>query len=88
MRILIVDDSAKRRGLKPRVWSNCRPSPTLAIASATLLEQGSCRARLDQLANAISAAGLTSPALMIIGEVARAAETVLVTRAGRMSVAA
>ena len=63
-------------------------TPALAIASATLPAQRSCRARLDQLADAITAAGLTSPALMIIGEVARAAETRMVERARRMTVAA
>ena len=63
-------------------------TPALAIASATLPQQRSCRARLDQLADAITAAGLASPALMIIGEVARAAEAAVVARAHRMSVAA
>ena len=62
-------------------------TPAVAIASATLPEQRSCRARLDQLADAIAAAGLTSPALMIIGEVARAAEAGLVAQA-QLSVAA
>ena len=63
-------------------------TPAIAIASATLPQQHSCRARLDQLADAITAAGLASPALMIIGEVARAAESALVTQARRMLVAA
>lgn len=63
-------------------------TPALAIASATLPDQRSCRARLDQLAEAITTAGLASPALMIIGEVARAAEAGIVARARRISVAA
>lgn len=63
-------------------------TPALAIASATLPDQRSCRARLDQLADVINAAGLASPALMIIGEVARAAAAALVMQARRMSVAA
>ena len=63
-------------------------TPAIAIAQATLPEQRTCRARLDQLADVIAAAGLASPALMIIGEVARAAESALVAQARRMSVAA
>ena len=63
-------------------------TPALAIAQASLPDQLSCRARLDQLAAAIAAAGLASPALMIIGEVARAADAAQETQARRISVAA
>ena len=47
----------------------------LAIASATLPEQRVCHARLDALADSVTATGLASPALLIIGDVARAAAT-------------
>ena len=50
-------------------------TPALAIASATLPEQRVCHARLDALADSVTATGLASPALLIIGDVARAAAT-------------
>ena len=50
-------------------------TPALAIASATLPEQRVCHARLDALADSVTATGLASPALLIIGDVARVAAT-------------
>ncbi len=52
-------------------------TPTLAVASATLPQQSSCRATLAELPGAIAAVGLASPAVLIIGEVARAYQAAL-----------
>ena len=57
-------------------------TPALAVTSATLPEQRSCHATLDRLAGAVVDAGLTSPALLLIGEVARVARSLSITITG------
>ncbi len=60
-------------------------TPALAVASATLPEQRACHAKLDQLAATVTAAGLASPALLIIGDVARAAAASWLAENGLLS---
>jgi uroporphyrin-III C-methyltransferase len=62
-------------------------TPALAVASATLPEQRSCHATLDTLAGTVASAGLASPALLIIGEVARVARSLAITHANQAAAA-
>lgn len=57
------------------IAAGCSPDrPAAVIASGTLPEQRVVRANLDQLAEAVIEADLSSPALIVIGDVVRFAE--------------